>query len=283
MRQFVKNQSSALYSTGWTKAKVESFTDAQLKEEFEKIQKALANTQVQAFSRTLKRTGPELEEPSSKQQKSTEAPIPSVPDVPQPPVGSSPKSSGTRRKSLGRNRLTKPKSILKELDLDVDDKTFIKVVSDEDSTDEAPILWSALAGSIEVVWNGVTYYEKPSYSKLEVVYSFQCSCLGNYFWRGVVHVCRCILSSLSEAHGKDAKAQLKWLSIHHGECPYWEPKDWLVLSKRLQFNKAMKTANYMVLEGVLMKNKDATAKFIFQSSRLSLLPTGRVLGPGRVK
>ncbi|GJV98839.1 hypothetical protein Tco_1554091 [Tanacetum coccineum] len=65
MRQFVKNQSSALYSTGWTKAKVESFTDAQLKEEFEKIQKALANTQV---------------------------------------------------------------------------------VSDEDSTDEAPILWSALAG-----------------------------------------------------------------------------------------------------------------------------------------
>ncbi|GKD41952.1 hypothetical protein Tco_1266597 [Tanacetum coccineum] len=124
MRQFVKNQSSALYSTGWTKAKVESFTDAQLKEEFEKIQKALANTQ----------------------QKSTEDPIPSVPNVPQPPVVTSPKSSGTRRKSLGRNHLTKPKSILKELDLDADDTTFIKVVSDEDSTDEAPILWSALAG-----------------------------------------------------------------------------------------------------------------------------------------
>ncbi|GKE35236.1 hypothetical protein Tco_1454558 [Tanacetum coccineum] len=91
-------------------------------------------------------TGPELEEPSSKKQKSTEAPIPSVPDVPQPPVGTLPKSSGTRRKSLGRNRLTKPKSILKELDLDPDDKTFIKVVSDEDSTDEAPILWSVLVG-----------------------------------------------------------------------------------------------------------------------------------------
>ncbi|GKC11664.1 hypothetical protein Tco_1008446 [Tanacetum coccineum] len=90
--------------------------------------------------------GPDLEEPSSKQQKSTEAPIPYVPDVTQPPVVSSPKSSGTRRKSLGRNRLTKPKSILKELDLDADDKTFINVVSDEDSTDEAPILWSAHAG-----------------------------------------------------------------------------------------------------------------------------------------
>ncbi|GJV28182.1 hypothetical protein Tco_1384630 [Tanacetum coccineum] len=121
-----------------------------MKEEFEKIQKALANTQVQAFSRTLKRPGPELEEPSSKQQKSTEAPIPSVPNVPQPPVVSSTKSSGTKRKSLGRNRLTKPKSILKELDLDADDKTFIKVVSDEDSTDDAPILWSTLA-SWEVI------------------------------------------------------------------------------------------------------------------------------------
>ncbi|GJZ52972.1 hypothetical protein Tco_0607857 [Tanacetum coccineum] len=65
---------------------------------------------------------------------STEATIPYVPDVPQPPVVSSPKSSGTRRKSLGRNRLTKPKSILKELDLDADDKRFIKV------------LWSALSG-----------------------------------------------------------------------------------------------------------------------------------------
>nr|GEZ56461.1 ribonuclease H-like domain-containing protein [Tanacetum cinerariifolium] len=41
-------------------------------------------------------------------------------------VVSSPKSSGTKRKSLGRNRLTKPKSKLKELDLDADDQTFIK-------------------------------------------------------------------------------------------------------------------------------------------------------------
>ncbi|GJQ98642.1 hypothetical protein Tco_0009781 [Tanacetum coccineum] len=43
------------------------------------------------------------------------------------------------------SRITKPKSILTELDLDADDKTFIKVVSDEDSEDEAPILWSTFA------------------------------------------------------------------------------------------------------------------------------------------
>nr|GEU66225.1 ribonuclease H-like domain-containing protein [Tanacetum cinerariifolium] len=52
----------------------------------------------------FKRTGPVFEEPSSKRKKSTDAPIPSVPEVPQSPVISSPASSGTRRKSLGRKR-----------------------------------------------------------------------------------------------------------------------------------------------------------------------------------
>nr|GEV43150.1 hypothetical protein [Tanacetum cinerariifolium] len=58
-----------------------------------------------------------------------QAPIPSVPEVPQSPVVSSPTSSGTRRKSLGRKRLTKPKSNLNELDLDADAQTFIKVIT----------------------------------------------------------------------------------------------------------------------------------------------------------
>nr|GFA75814.1 ribonuclease H-like domain, reverse transcriptase, RNA-dependent DNA polymerase [Tanacetum cinerariifolium] len=59
-------------------------------------------------------------------------------------IVSSPKSSGTRRKSLGRNHLTNPKSKLQELDLDADDQTFIKVVSHEDFDDEAPRLWEIL-------------------------------------------------------------------------------------------------------------------------------------------
>nr|GEW52403.1 aminoacyl-tRNA synthetase, class 1a, anticodon-binding [Tanacetum cinerariifolium] len=146
MRQFVKNQSSAVYTTGWSMDYVKSFTDDQLKEEFEKIQKVQSNSQIQAFSRTLKRTGSVLEDPSSKRQKSTEAPIPSVLEVLPSPVVSSPLSSGTKRKSLGRKRLTKPQSKLDELDLDADNQTFIKVVSNEDSDNEAPILWSALVG-----------------------------------------------------------------------------------------------------------------------------------------
>nr|GEV33252.1 JmjC domain-containing protein [Tanacetum cinerariifolium] len=100
MRQYVKNQ------------------------KFEKIQKVQSNSQIQAFSRTLKRTGPVLEEPSFKRQKSTEAPIPSVPEVPKSPDVSSPPSS----------------------DLDADAQTFINVISTEDSDDEAPPVWSALVG-----------------------------------------------------------------------------------------------------------------------------------------
>nr|GEW25004.1 ribonuclease H-like domain-containing protein [Tanacetum cinerariifolium] len=52
-----------------------------LLEEFEKIRKFQSNSQIQAFSRTMKRSGPVLEEPSSQRQKSTEALIPSMPEV----------------------------------------------------------------------------------------------------------------------------------------------------------------------------------------------------------
>nr|GFC23843.1 hypothetical protein [Tanacetum cinerariifolium] len=127
-------------------ARVKSFTDAQLKEKFEKIQKAISNTQIRAFSQTLKRKGPVLEEPSSNRKKSTKAPILSVPEVSQSLVVSSHTSSGTRRKSLARKRLTKPKSTLPKLDLDTDAQTFIKVISIEDSDDKAPPVWSDLVG-----------------------------------------------------------------------------------------------------------------------------------------
>nr|GEW78746.1 hypothetical protein [Tanacetum cinerariifolium] len=49
-------------------------------------------------------------------------------------------------KSLAKKRLPKPKSILQELNLDVDAQTFIKVVSSEESDDEATPVWSALVG-----------------------------------------------------------------------------------------------------------------------------------------
>nr|GFA75815.1 aminoacyl-tRNA synthetase, class 1a, anticodon-binding [Tanacetum cinerariifolium] len=57
---------------------------------------------------------------------SIEAPISSVPEVPHSPAVSSPPSSRTRRKSLGRKHILKPKSTLLKLDLDADAQTFIK-------------------------------------------------------------------------------------------------------------------------------------------------------------
>ncbi|GJU58291.1 hypothetical protein Tco_1236057 [Tanacetum coccineum] len=72
MRTFVKNQSSALYTTGWTMTQVKRLNDAQLKEEFEKIQKALERAKILDFKRTLPRSKPTLEEPSFTKLKPTE-------------------------------------------------------------------------------------------------------------------------------------------------------------------------------------------------------------------
>nr|GEV30400.1 ribonuclease H-like domain, reverse transcriptase, RNA-dependent DNA polymerase [Tanacetum cinerariifolium] len=57
MRQYVKNQSSAIYNTGWSMAYVKSFSDEQLLHEFKKICKVHTQSQLHSFSRTFKRTG----------------------------------------------------------------------------------------------------------------------------------------------------------------------------------------------------------------------------------
>nr|GEU97767.1 hypothetical protein [Tanacetum cinerariifolium] len=120
MRKYVKNQSSAIYNTGWTMTYVKSFSDEQLLQEFEKIHKT----------------------------KYPEAPTPSMPEVPIPPAVTSPPSSRTRRKSLGRKHVHKPKSTLPTFDLDATAQTFLKVVVDEDSDDEDSVdeVWSVVVG-----------------------------------------------------------------------------------------------------------------------------------------
>nr|GEV52637.1 putative ribonuclease H-like domain-containing protein [Tanacetum cinerariifolium] len=57
MRQYVKNQSSAIYNTGWSMAYLKSFSDEELLHEFEKIRKVHTQSQLRSFSRTFKRTG----------------------------------------------------------------------------------------------------------------------------------------------------------------------------------------------------------------------------------
>ncbi|GKE39812.1 hypothetical protein Tco_1463217, partial [Tanacetum coccineum] len=84
MRTFVKNQSSTIYSTGWTMKHVRSFSDDQLKDEFDKIRHALANLQLQHLRRSLKRQGADLDQPDSKKSKSTKPQKTSVPAASRP-------------------------------------------------------------------------------------------------------------------------------------------------------------------------------------------------------
>ncbi|GJW51292.1 hypothetical protein Tco_0092643 [Tanacetum coccineum] len=79
MRTFVKNQSFTIYTTGWTLKHVRSFSDAQLKDEFDKIRHALDNLQAQNLRRSLKRPGADVEQPGSKKSKSSAAPQTTVP------------------------------------------------------------------------------------------------------------------------------------------------------------------------------------------------------------
>nr|GEY41492.1 copia protein [Tanacetum cinerariifolium] len=112
------------------------------------IRKVQSQSQMQAFRRTLKRPGLVVDEPSTKRPKSPEAPTPSMPEVPISPAVTSPPSFGTRRKSLGRKHMHKPKSTLPTLDLDAPAQTFLIVVVDEDSDDEDSVdeVWSAIVG-----------------------------------------------------------------------------------------------------------------------------------------
>ncbi|GKC37114.1 hypothetical protein Tco_1049498 [Tanacetum coccineum] len=79
MRTFVKNQSSTIYTTRWTMKHVKSFSDDQLKTEFDKIRTAAADLQSQNIRRSLKRPSVDLEQTSTKKSKSTEAPKSDVP------------------------------------------------------------------------------------------------------------------------------------------------------------------------------------------------------------
>ncbi|GKA29175.1 hypothetical protein Tco_0715420 [Tanacetum coccineum] len=162
MRTFVKNQSSTIYTTGWTMKHVKSFSDAQLKTEFDKIRTAAADLQSQNLRRSLKRPGADLEQASSKKSKSTKVPKPDVPaDSQQPSVAVSsqkapikdvevpsttaytPNKVGTRKKRLGRKGVHPSHSTIpiKDGDPEAEHKMCLKYASDADSAsdDDTPV------------------------------------------------------------------------------------------------------------------------------------------------
>nr|GEU64103.1 hypothetical protein [Tanacetum cinerariifolium] len=71
MRTFVKNQSSAIYSTGWTWKDVRGLTDDQLQIVYDKIQRAVDLATTRDHHQHLKRSGETLESSESKKLKSS--------------------------------------------------------------------------------------------------------------------------------------------------------------------------------------------------------------------
>ncbi|GJR39730.1 hypothetical protein Tco_1215414, partial [Tanacetum coccineum] len=94
-RRDFAGQSSTIYTTGWTMKHVKSFSDDQLKTEFNKIRAAVAELKSQNIRGSLKRLGADLEQASSKKSKSTEAPKSSVPDGSQQPSVKVPSQKAT--------------------------------------------------------------------------------------------------------------------------------------------------------------------------------------------
>ncbi|GJY83957.1 hypothetical protein Tco_0497333 [Tanacetum coccineum] len=177
MRTFVKNQSSAIYSTGWTLKYVKTFTDDQLKAEFDKIRNAAADLQAQNLRRSLKRPGADVEQPESKKSKSSAAPQTPVPaashqssagvttNVHQSLLSSGPrtrshssaagiKTYSTRRKSLATRKMSSS-----EVDLTAPDNSFIQVLSNDDSDDSDddsdPLFFWHVFAAWEVVPTGL--------------------------------------------------------------------------------------------------------------------------------
>ncbi|GJV32743.1 hypothetical protein Tco_1393143 [Tanacetum coccineum] len=149
---------------------------AKRRRDFAAQRTAVAELQSQNIRRSLKRPGADLEQASSKKSKPTEAPKSSVPDESQQPSAEVPPAAtqkpsefssqptvpsaeprthsyGTRRKSLGARKKSST-----ELDLTADDRSFIRVLSDDsddsNDDDDPPIFWPAFA-AWEVVPTGL--------------------------------------------------------------------------------------------------------------------------------
>ncbi|GKE43966.1 hypothetical protein Tco_1471250, partial [Tanacetum coccineum] len=72
MRTFVKNQSTAVYTVGWSMTNVRSLDDAHLLDEYNKIRRALDRIHAQTLQRSLKRSGDSFISSEPKRMKDTQ-------------------------------------------------------------------------------------------------------------------------------------------------------------------------------------------------------------------
>ncbi|GJV46305.1 hypothetical protein Tco_1430841 [Tanacetum coccineum] len=130
---------------------VKTFTDDQLKAEFDKIRNAAADLQAQNLRRSLKRPGADVEQPGSKKSKSSAAPQTPVPaashqssagvttNVHQSPFVDSPLSTPTVTPDTSVDPPVAPTPSFDTsvflVDLNAPDESFIQVLSNDDSDD----------------------------------------------------------------------------------------------------------------------------------------------------
>nr|GEY85777.1 JmjC domain-containing protein [Tanacetum cinerariifolium] len=120
MRTFVKNQSTAIYTTGWTWKDVQGLFDDQLQNVYDKIQRVVDLNNAKAHHHHFKRSGDTLESLESKKLKSSPIPAdtPIAAGVPATTAASGstkptvPLRKSSRKKSMARKRtLPKPVSL----------------------------------------------------------------------------------------------------------------------------------------------------------------------------
>ncbi|GKA75813.1 hypothetical protein Tco_0782191 [Tanacetum coccineum] len=194
--------------------------------------------------------------------------------------------------SAGRT-IVSPGSII----LCPDDKTFIKVVSDEDSEDEAPILWSAFAG-----WEVIS----TPLGEINAMYMMDQSTKHFTTLREILHMVDrhdllklyglvvkyyenhpvigagliCILSSLSKTHGKDVKAQAR-------DCQGCYGNDILLLTIDSVHQDQLAAAHVFFFScmnlGTLYVVPTGKDNFIVSAGRLNMVSAGRtIVSPGSI-
>nr|GEX57760.1 hypothetical protein [Tanacetum cinerariifolium] len=126
MRDFMKNQSASVYNHSWTMKQVKALSLAQLKHEFEYIQRTLERSNLLNFKRTTFRPTPLLEAPSAKRARQ----VPTVDET-------TPSSLRTRHKQIAKKRATPI--------VDIADDALIKFDSASDSDDD-PLPYAPYVG-----------------------------------------------------------------------------------------------------------------------------------------
>ncbi|GJU86435.1 hypothetical protein Tco_1293981 [Tanacetum coccineum] len=112
MRTFIKNQSTSLYSQGWTMVQLNKLTFEELKQEFEKLMRSIERIVPMRSEERIKRPGIELEqEPSKKQKTVGSEEVPVIQENVEEPVivkeeeiAKPVKKTGKRRKTVARKR-----------------------------------------------------------------------------------------------------------------------------------------------------------------------------------